>query len=69
MKIANGRSEISRISFVREPTVQRWIAGDTVPSLVDKEGVTTNLAVLPKRIQVQLLVRSAVHPVMDEEIV
>lgn len=46
MKIANGRSEIrltTRMSFVREPTVQSWIAGNTVPSKRNLEGVTTKL--------------------------
>ena len=74
MKTANGRSEIrkcsARISFVREPTVQRWIAGNTVPSLNSfKEGVTTKLSAMTKRNEVKLFFRSATQPVMVEEIV
>ena len=42
MKIANGRSEYL-ISFVREPKVHLWIAGNTVPSHSNMEGVTTKM--------------------------
>jgi len=65
MKIANGRSDIrfiTRISFVREPTVQIWIAGNTVPSLSNKEGVTTKLSAMTKRNEVQFFFRSATQP-------
>jgi len=57
------------MSFRRESTVQKWIADNTVPSKRNLEGVTTNLAVLPDRLGVKFANRSAVHPVMDEEIV
>lgn len=60
---------MTRISFRRESTVQQWIADNTVPSKSNLEGVTTNLARMPERVDVKLIARSAVHPVLDEEIV
>ena len=58
------------MSFRREPTVQQWIAGNTVPSKKDNlEGVTTNLVNMPERVDVKFVTCSAVHPLMDEEIV
>ena len=60
---------MTRISFRRESTVQQWIADNTVPRKSNLEGVTTNLAKMPERVDVKLIARSAVHPAMDEEIV
>jgi len=67
--IANGRSDIIRISFVRESTVSKEIADNTVPSSRDREGVTTKLSEMTKRNEVKLFFRSAAQPVMVEEIV
>lgn len=62
MKIANGRSDIERISFVRESTVLNKIADNTVPSLSDKEGVTTKVSEMTKRNEVKFFFRSAAQP-------
>lgn len=61
--------KMTRMSFRRELTVQQWIAGNTVPSKMNLEGVTTKLANMPERVDVKFVTRSAVHPAMDEEIV
>lgn len=64
MKIANGRSDITRISFVRESTVSNEIADNTVPSFANsREGVTTKMSEMTKRNEVKFFFRSATQPI------